>query len=215
MTKQMGPKLTLLATAEDQASGEFFAVIKYRDIYGGVRRVQVSLTELNDLKAMKRLLTNAGAYFSEDDEENLDALCAVRNSADKAARWVLAPALGWYDDYRHFVRPKGVIGSPPGDVKICPPRKLGAHVSSMRTLGTHKEWVEHVAIPAKYSSRIVLTICAAFAAPLLKLVGMSSFAISLTGVSKIGKSTVTVVAGSVIGLGTEDDLPNFRRRGVW
>jgi putative DNA primase/helicase len=210
MTKQMGPKLTLLATAEDQASGEFFAVIKYRDIYGGVRRVQVSLAELNDLKAMKKLLTNAGAYFSEDDEENLDALYGVRNSADKAARWVLAPALGWYDDYRHFVRPKGVIGSPPDDVKICPPRKLGEHVSSMRTRGTPKKWVEHVADPAKYSSRMVLAICAAFAAPLLKLVGMSSFAIFLTGVSKIGESTVTVVAGSVIGLGTEDDLPNFR-----
>jgi hypothetical protein len=29
-------------------------------------------------------------------------------------------------------------------------------------------------------------ICAAFAAPLLKLVGMSSFAIFLTGASKIG-----------------------------
>jgi hypothetical protein len=39
MTKQMGPTLTLLATVEDQASGEFFAVIKYRDIYGGVRHV--------------------------------------------------------------------------------------------------------------------------------------------------------------------------------
>jgi putative DNA primase/helicase len=210
MKKQMGPKPTLLATAEDQASGEFFAVIKYRDIYGRVRRVQVSLAELNDVKAMKKLLTNAGAHFSEDDEENLDALYGVRNSTDKAARWVFAPALGWCDDYRHFVRPKGVIGSQPGDVEICPPRKLGAHVSSMRTLGTHKKWVEHVADPAKYSTRMVLAICAAFAAPLLKLVGMSSFAIFLTGVSKIGKSTVTVVAGSVIGLGTEEDLPNFR-----
>jgi putative DNA primase/helicase len=201
MKKQMEPKLTLLATAEDQASGEFFAAIKYRDIYGGVRRVQVSLAELNDLKAMKKLLTNAGAYFSEDDEENLDALHGVRNSADKAARWVLAPALGWYDDYRHFVRPKGVIGSQPDDVKICPPRKLGAHVSSMRTLGTHKEWVEHVAIPAKYSSRMVLAICAAFAAPLLKLVGMSSFAIFRPSRAKVSSGRRVNLSGPMAPVG--------------
>jgi putative DNA primase/helicase len=210
MTKQMKPKLTLLATVEDQANSEFFALIKYRDIYGGVRRVQVSLAELNDLKAMKKLLTNAGAYFSDDDEENLEALWAVKTSADKAARWVLAPALGWYDDYQHFVRPKGVIGSQPEGVKICPPRKLGGVVSSMRARGNHENWVEHVAAPAKYSSRMVLAICAAFAAPLLKVVDMGSFAIYLTGASKMGKTTVTLAVGSVIGLGTEDDLPNFR-----
>jgi putative DNA primase/helicase len=203
-------KLEVVATAEDRASGEFFAVIKYRDIYGGVRRVQVPLAELNDTRAMKKLLANVGAHFSEDDEENLEALWAVKKSAERAERWVLAPALGWYDEYRHFVRPKGVIGSQTKGVKIRPPRNLGRHVSSMRVRGDHKNWVEHVAGPAKYSSRMVLAICAAFAAPLLRVVDMGSFAIFLTGDSKVGKSTVTLSAGSVIGLGTEDDLPNFR-----
>jgi putative DNA primase/helicase len=210
MLRQLKCDLRLLATAEDKASGEFFGVIEYRDICGGVRGVRVSLAELNELKAMKKLLANAGAYFSEDDEENLEALWAVKKSAEKTERWVLAPALGWYDDYRHFVRPRGVIGSQPNDVKICPPRKMGEHVSLIRTRGTHKKWIEHVAGPAKYSSRMVLAICAAFAAPLLKVVDMTSFAIFLTGASKMGKSTVTLAAGSVIGLGTEDDLPNFR-----
>jgi putative DNA primase/helicase len=209
-THEIQMKLTVVATAEDRASGEFFAVIKYRDIYGGVRRVQVSLAELNDTKALKKLLANAGAYFSEDDEENLEALWALKKSAEKAKRWVLAPALGWYDDYQHFVRPKGVIGSQPDDIKICPPRKPGTHVSSLRTRGTHKKWVKHVAGPARYSSRMVLAISAAFAAPLLRLVDKSSFAVFLTGASKMGKSTVTLAAGSVIGLATEDDLPNFR-----
>jgi putative DNA primase/helicase len=210
MKRQPKLELKLLATAEDKATQEFFAVITYRDIYGGVRRVNVPLAELKELKAMEKLLTNAGACFSDDDEENVDALHALRNSTDTAERWVFARALGWYDDYQHFVRPKGVIGRPQDDIKICPPRKLGAHVSVIGTRGTHKEWIEHVADPAKYSTRMVLAICAALAAPLLKLVGMSSFAIFLTGPSKMGKSTVTVATGSVIGLATEEDLPNFR-----
>jgi putative DNA primase/helicase len=211
MKEQMEPKLTLLATAEDQVTGEFFAVIKYRDIYGAMRRVELPLADLNDLKGMRKQLTNAGAYFSEDDDQNLEALRALRNSLDTAAKWVFAPVVGWYaDGYCHFVRPKRVIGGLLDDVKLRPPRTLGTHARAIGTLGTHKGWVEHVAGPAKHSSQMVLAICASFAAPLLKIVDMSSFAIYLTGASKMGKSTVTVVAGSVIGFATEDDLPNFR-----
>jgi len=209
--KNIEPKLTLLATAEDQATGEFFAVIKYCDIYGGVRRVQVPLSDLTDLKAMKKTLTNAGACFFEDENENVEVLSALRNSSKNAAKWVFAPAVGWHGDgYCHFVRPKRVIGKPSDGIELRPPRTLGTHAAAIGTQGTHKEWVDHVARPAKHSSRMVLAISSAFAAPLLKFVGMGSFAIYLTGGSKMGKSTVAVAAGSVIGLATEDDLPNFR-----
>jgi putative DNA primase/helicase len=211
MQKKPKTKLTLIATAEDEATKEFFAVIKYRDIHGCLRRVHVPLAELKESKTLEKLLTNAGALFSQDQEENLEILHALRNSTDGAAKWAFASGVGWYGDGDcHFVRPKKVIGKPRDGVKLRPPRTLGRHASAIGTHGTHEGWVKHVAGPAKNSSRMVLVICAAFAAPLLKLVDMSSFAIILIAHSKRGKSTATVVLGSVIGLGAQDDLPNFR-----
>jgi len=53
MKKKLKSKLTLDATAEDEATNEFFAVIKYRDIYGRVRRLHVPLAELKDPKTME------------------------------------------------------------------------------------------------------------------------------------------------------------------
>ena len=80
----------------------------------------------------------------------------------------------------------------------------------MRTAGTHEGWVNQVARPAMHSSRMILGICAGFAAPLLKLANAESFAIYLTGPSTVGKSTITLAAGSVVGFGTTGDLPTFR-----
>jgi putative DNA primase/helicase len=207
--KQM--ELRVASAAEDQASGEFFAMVEYRDIRGGVRSVQVPLAELSDPRALKKLLINAGAYLSDDHDESAAALHMLKAQAENVKQSVFAPALGWYGDgFCRFVRPKGVVGKQLRNAKLRPPRQLSANVSAVGTKGTHDDWMEKIAKPAAGSSRMVLAICSAFAAPLLKVVDMNSFVIFVTGASKMGKSTVTVVAGSVIGLGTEEDLPNFR-----
>ena len=211
MDKKLKQDMSILATAEDEATGEFFAEIKYRNFRGRVRHVWVPLAELYDLKAAKKLLARAGAYLSDDDEECVTALRALKTQCAGAEQRVFASALGWYGEgFARYLRPKGLVGKQLNGVKLCPPRQLGLHVSAIRARGTHSGWKKKVAEPAASSSRMVLAICSAFAAPLLKLVELSSFAIFLTGDSKMGKSTVTVVAGSVIGLGTEEDLPNFR-----
>jgi putative DNA primase/helicase len=206
--KKPRQELTLIATAEDKATKDFFAVIRYRDIRGARRKVNVPLAELSDLNVLKKLLTNAGAYFTADKEENLEALRSLRASMDGAPHWVFARSVGWFKD--QFVRPHSVIGIAPGKPKLNPPRKLGAGASEMRTCGTLEGWRSKVADPAKHSSRMVTAISAGFAAPLLRTCGMGSFALFFTGPSKIGKSTLTLAAGSVVGFGSEDALPNFR-----
>ncbi len=51
---------------------------------------------------------------------------------------------------------------------------------------------------------------AAFAGPLLRVLGMQSFGINLYGKTKVGKSTAQIVGGSIIGLGNERALPSFK-----
>jgi uncharacterized protein (DUF927 family) len=210
VNSKLNQELKLRAIVEDEASHDFFAQIEFRDIYGRLRRVHRSRAELDDLKALKKALINAGALFSDDEDERSDALLALRAQAKKAPKRSFASRLGWHDDRcRRFVRPRGVIGTNP-DKELRPPRERSARILAMRTAGTHKEWVKEVARPAAYSSRMVLAICTAFAAPLLKLANAESFAIYLTGPSTVGKSTVTLAAGSVVGFGTAGDLPTFR-----
>jgi hypothetical protein len=50
----------------------------------------------------------------------------------------------------------------------------------------------------------------ALAALLLEFLDFHSFGILLSGPSKTGKSTALLVAGSVMGISREEDLPNFR-----
>jgi hypothetical protein len=57
---------------------------------------------------------------------------------------------------------------------------------------------------------MVLGICMALAAPLLDFIGLNSFGILVHGPGKAGKSTLLVVAGSVVGFASEQELPNFR-----
>ena len=61
--KLLRPKLRLVAIAEDKATGEFFAVIKFRDQHGNMRRRNLPLEELNSVKALVNTLTKYGAYF--------------------------------------------------------------------------------------------------------------------------------------------------------
>jgi uncharacterized protein (DUF927 family) len=204
-------KLRFLANVEDEATNEFFAKVEFRDIYGRVRSVHTRRSDLDDLKGLKKLLVNAGAFFSDDQTESLDALVALRSQAKAAPKRIFASGLGWHDDKcRRFVRPHGVIGHNPEEMKLLPPRERSKRILAMRTAGTHEGWVNQVARPAMHSSRMIFGMCAGFAAPLLRLANAESFAIYLTGPSTVGKSTVTLAAGSEVGFGTAGDLPTFR-----
>lgn len=75
--------------------------------------------------------------------------------------------------------------------------------------GTVDQWKEKVARPALSSSSMMTAICAAFAAPLLRLTSVAPFTAMLSGKSTGGKTTTTLVAASVIGLGDEASLCNW------
>jgi len=208
-TKALRPWLRMVAIAEDRATKEFFAVMKYRDIDGGVRRVSLPLADLDDTKALVARLKNLGAHFSRDDQANKRAITKLVASKRKAKRINFAPRVGWYDGYNAFVLPKRLIGAARSGVSIRPPQ-LNSHAAGIKRRGDHAKWLRAVAPHAKFSSRMLLAISAALAAPLLKMAELHSFGILLHGPGKAGKSTMLLAAASVVGYGREQDLPNFR-----
>jgi putative DNA primase/helicase len=207
-TDRKSLQLKVVAIAEDEATREFIAIIKSRDINGQIRRLKQPKSSLRKIDQLKEALDNAGAYLSTNDKENRDAIRALHLFAYNADRWKYAPSVGWYDGHRAFVLPDRVIGRPRGDARILPPRRSTRFKLARK--GSHKDWVRSVAGPARHSSYMVLGICMALAAPLLDFLDFHSFGILLSGPSKAAKSTALVAAGSVIGIAREEDLPNFR-----
>jgi putative DNA primase/helicase len=65
--------------------------------------------------------------------------------------------------------------------------------------GSAVEWTENVGKLCAGNSRLVLAVSAAFAAPLLYILGRPNFGIQLVGPSSAGKTTALCVAASVYG----------------
>ncbi len=205
------PHLKLIAIAEDEATGEFTAVIEFRDIDGQIRRIEQPKSGLRRVNELREALEDAGADMSTSDKENDAAIGALSIAANTAKRWKYPASLGWYDGHRAFVMHDHIVGTPRGDALILPPHNRSGHQQfALSSNGSHEDWITSVAEPARYSSCTVLGICMALAAPLLDFLDFHSFGILLSGPSKAGKSTALVVAGSVIGFAREKDLPNFR-----
>src|ERR1700730_5972489 len=117
------PYLKLVAIAEDEATHEFLADIKFRDRDGNMRRVNLPLAELDNRKALVKTLTNLGAYFGTDQQANERALRKLIASKQKAKRINFAARVGWHNDgYHAFVLPNRVIGEARSKVPIRPPR---------------------------------------------------------------------------------------------
>jgi putative DNA primase/helicase len=205
----------LTAVAEDEAREEFQAVIKFCDIDGNDRLLSVPLSDLEDVKVLRKTLRNAGCSFSKNGDKAKAALTALAECTATAKRWKFPARVGWYDGHRQFVHPHRVLGKMRDHTLIKPPVVHARnHSSCLEMRGSHKKWLETVAVPAAYSSRMVLGICTALAAPLLDFTGLNSFGLLLHGPGKAGKSTLLVVAGSVVGFASEQELPNFRTTDV-
>jgi putative DNA primase/helicase len=200
----------MLALGDDEATSQFFGIIEFIDVDGRLRTVRIPRDKLHNDAMLKKELVNAGALLSNSDAVNRKAFCKLHRSIPGAERQTFAGSIGWRDNsLRGYLMSDGLVGSDSSAAKIKPP--ASSALKNCRMRGNLNAWKEHVAGPAGKSSRLVFGICAALAAPLLRPAGVPSSGYLLCGESKIGKSTVLVVAGSVIGFGREQDLPNFTR----
>jgi hypothetical protein len=209
--KAAKPTFKLIAIAEDERTKKFFGVIGFTDVYEKTRSLLVNRADLDNKKLVIETLKNSGAQLPPSTQAVESAIESMVNHSDTTEHWKVAASTGWREGHRMYVRPRSIIGKNGPDVHIRPPCTFpGAKPSRLGTRGTFKRWQKTVAEPARYSSRLVFAICAALAAPLLKLAGLNSFGVLISGPAKVGKSTMLLTAGSVIGIGREQYLPNFR-----
>jgi putative DNA primase/helicase len=100
---------------------------------------------------------------------------------------------GWYQNV--FVLPDRTVGTGTENV-LYQSEKAGKHYTQA---GALDEWKCHVSRLCAGNSRLVLSVCAALAGPLLHFVGHDSGGVNFVGPSSIGKTTLLSVGASVFG----------------
>jgi hypothetical protein len=207
MRTKLIPTFTMKALCNDEATGKFFFKIAFRNVDGNIATLEIARSKI-DKKSLIEALKDAGAFFHDDAKQNEEAIQALIASQSTAKRVTFAKATGWRQGDRLFVTPDNVFGANDGPAQIVPPRVKAQHLRSRRK-GSLAGWQEHVAEPAKMSSRLGFAICLALAAPLLRYTRLHSFGVLVAGASKSGKSTMQIAGGSVMGPSNEDQLPSF------
>lgn len=139
-----------------------------------------------------------------DNGLKLSALPKGRNllnmylsSVSPGAMAVCVDRTGWED--KVYVTSSRVYGDTKGETVVF---QSEARVPDYTVRGTLSEWQDNIAKLAVGNSRLGLAISAAFAGPLLHLIGEENFGFHFAGGSSSGKTTALRCAGSVWGIET-------------
>ncbi len=188
-THVSGP-LAIVAEAHDEQNRGFGMVLKYRNRRGRIAEMALP----------RRLLAGDGAsltstLFDSGLEINLDGqrhLLRYLNSRFPKRVMLCVSRTGWHGD--SYILPDRCIGSAGAILQTENP----VH-NTFTIRGTVDQWCDRIGIPATRNPIMVLSICAAFAGPLLKPLNMDGGGIHVCGPSSVGKSTTLETARSVWG----------------
>ena len=205
------PNLKFVAIVEDESTKQFSCVVEFASIFGETRHIWIKRSDFDDIKILTATLKDRGAELSPDPDVNADAIKSLVASGQSAQKWKVAACTGWRNSSGQYVTRFTTIGDGDPGVRVLPPGTgEDTKASKLGRRGSLRRWQNRVAKPARHSSRMVLGMCAAFAATLLEAAGQSLFGVQISGKTKTAKSTATLAAASVTGFARESDLPNFR-----
>jgi putative DNA primase/helicase len=127
------------------------------------------------------------------------ALHRLLTAADPQDRARCVSMLGWHGEA--YMLPDEVFGKAGGERFVL--QTSAPLVHAFRCGGTLEVWRETIGKLAVGNSRLVFSISMAFAAPLLRPLGMEGGGVHWRGGSSTGKTTTGEVAGSVCGGGRD------------
>jgi len=161
-------------------------------------RFNMSAISPRNLSTVADGLGDKGYLWPTDGASSVEILKVV--FADiPSRRFILVGAPGWYDNA--IVTPLRRYG---GTKRILIDPDTGAHLASYtKGPGSLRGWQKTVGRLAKSSTRLRLSIAAAFAVPFLRPLRMDSFAINLFGFTSMGKTSLLCGAASIPGLNNE------------
>lgn len=142
--------------------------------------------------AYREVLLNLGLRIAPGAQNHLHTYLMTAQPKDMLR---CVAAIGWHG--QTYVLPGSSFGENAGKVIL----QSLASESLFRARGTLNDWQEQIGKYCPGNSRLAFAVCAALAAPLLRVCGMEGGGVHFLGSSSIGKSILLLVAGSVAGGG--------------
>jgi putative DNA primase/helicase len=191
-----GP-LHIDAVTFDGAGQNFGRLLRFKDTLGRWRNWAMPMEMLKgDGADLRGVLLAMGVYI-DPSNAGRHWLAVYLQSQTPSRRMEAALQTGWAgQDFKAFALPDAVIGPRANAVTF---QAQGLHADEYLTRGTLPGWQSAIAAPAVDNPVLVLALCAAFAGPLLALVGVESGGLHLVGDSSTGKTTALQAACSVWG----------------
>ena len=192
--------LDVKALCRDGESSDWKKLIEFKDVDGFTHQQQIS--EVVFLGQHKDIL----GPLVKDGLQVINSVDTVNyiKTVTPQDRVRIVYKIGWhtFNSLDYFVLPDGQIPHNALEHIILDPSVTAPTIGCK---GTLKEWQDHIAKPAVSSSRSILSICAAFAAPLVSLGHRANAGFHLRGNSSSGKSVAQAIGCSVIG------SPNYKQ----
>jgi uncharacterized protein (DUF927 family) len=196
-----GP-LEVVAGTHDGEGEDWGALLRWKDDDGRTKEWAMPRALLAGDGAEVRARLLRGGLFVSTARRAREGLATYLMRSRPAARVRIVSRLGWHETSagRVFVLPRETIGADaaePVRLQTERPEVLPPVAAS----GTLDEWRESIGARCVGNSRLALSVSAAFAAPLVGLIGAEGGGVHLRGASSKGKSAALVAAGSVWGGG--------------
>jgi hypothetical protein len=197
-------------TTKSKRLGQWSVLIRFRDHDDEVREIIVLESVLGGPKIIDHLL-DAG-YRLPAPGDNRKLVLGYLRDASPARRATVVRQCGWQGN--NFVI-SGKVYGPDGRRLIYAPRLNERSRQCWERRGSLAEWKDAIASPAETSTRLIVALCLAASAPLLKLTNGKGGIVHFGGRSSIGKTTGLAVARSFFGSAKEEQTVtwNFTKNG--
>ncbi|WP_257252741.1 MULTISPECIES: DUF927 domain-containing protein [unclassified Endozoicomonas] len=194
---KISTELRITARTRDVDGRQHGRRMEFHDADGRLRIVCIASSSMQtDGAEVRQLLADLGLEIMpfKQARELLNRYIVM--SQPKQAALCL-DRLGWCSNFSAYILPDKTIGTTDGEDIVYQPVAPGGHIT-IRQIGSHVDW-KRMSQLCEGNSRLVMAICAAFAAPLVELTGMESGGFNFVGGSSTGKTTALYVAASVYG----------------
>ncbi|HIJ85443.1 MAG TPA: DUF927 domain-containing protein, partial [Magnetococcales bacterium] len=147
----------------------------------------------DDGKEMRKGLLNRGLRMATSLKARRRFLAWIANQRPKKT-WIVTRDQGW--NGHSYVLPDGVIGFSQDPIIL---EGWDSEKEEIQVSGELEEWIENVSLPCLGHRKLMISLIAAFAGPMMYWTSEENFGLHFHGGSSIGKTTTLYVAQSVWG----------------
>jgi putative DNA primase/helicase len=194
--------IEVIGITRDKNDENYGITIKFKTITGQPKICNMPRTHIFERNGiMLRFLVNQGLHIETDYTKDFERYMNMQTNSEKL--YYVTDQTGWYDD-NTYIMPHKTIGS-----NHCLYLSNSISGNPYSENGSLHDWKTNIARYCVDNKLLMLSVCAAFAGPLLDKVNMDGGGFHIYGTSSTGKSTTSRVSASVFGE-YNDFMKNWR-----